>query len=254
MNASPWYIEFFEDGFYHRRWAPAARFQRAEREVDFIVEALGLPSGAAVLDLCCGEGRHAVALARRGYSVTGLDLSAYQLRVARRTARQAGVAVRWRRADMRDIPWRGPFDAVINILTSFGYLESDEEDFRVLEAVSRALKPGGKFLIDTINREMLVRRWEARTWQDEADGSLRLEDRSFDLLSGRQRNRVLLLGPDGVRQRKEINLRNYTLTELVKMLSRAGMALRQVWGGFDGQEYGLDSPRMIVLAEKEGIA
>ncbi len=249
---SKWYVDFFREGFYHRAWAPAERFQRAEREVDFIVEALGLTEGTSVLDLCCGEGRHAIELARRGYRMSGLDLSALHLRLARQAAKKASVSVRWHRADMREIPWEAEFDAVINIFTSFGYLESDEEDFKVLAAVARALKPGGRFLMDTINREMLVRYWQAHDWQEDTEGTLRLEDRRFDFLAGRQHNRILSIHPDGTRREREIDLRMYTLKELADMLSRAGLAVQRTWGGFDGREYGLDSRRMIVLSEKEG--
>ncbi len=249
---SKWYVDFFREGFYYRAWAPAERFQRAEREVDFIVEALGLPAGASVLDLCCGEGRHAVELARRGYRMSGLDLSVFHLGLARQAAKKADVSVRWHRADMRDIPWDGEFDAVINMFTSFGYLESDEEDFKVLMAVARALKPRGRFLLDTINREMLVRHWEAHDWREGADDTLLLEDRYFDSLAGHQRNRVLSIEPDGTRREREIDLRMYTLKELADMLSRAGLMVRQTWGGFDGRDYGLDTLRMIVLSEKQG--
>jgi SAM-dependent methyltransferase len=247
-----WYVDFFREGFYYHNWAPEKRFQRTEREVDFIVGAMGLPAGASVLDLCCGEGRHTVELARRGHRMTGLDLSALHLRLARQAAKEAGVSVRWHRADMRDIPWEGEFDAVINMFTSFGYLESDEEDFKVLAGVARALKPGGRFLLDTINREMLVRHWETHDWQKETNGTLRLEDRRFDFLAGRQHNRVLGIDPDGTRHEREIDLRMYTLKELAEMLSRAGLMVQRTWGGFDGRDYGLDTLRMIVLTEKEG--
>jgi SAM-dependent methyltransferase len=249
-----WYVDFFREGFFHHNWAPAERFQRAEREVDFIVEQLGVPSGASVLDLCCGEGRHSVALARRGYRMSGLDLCALHLRLAWRAAKEAGVSVRWHRADMRDIPWEGEFDAVINVFTSFGYLESDDEDFKVLAGVAKALKRGGRFLLDTINREMLVRHWQEHSWQEGDEDFLRLEDRRFDLLAGRQHNRVHSIHPDGTRSGHEIDLRMYTLKELADMLSRAGLAVRRTWGGFDGRDYDLDSRRMIVLSEKGDVA
>jgi SAM-dependent methyltransferase len=244
---SKWYVDFFREGFYQRAWAPE-RFQRAEREVDFIVEALVLPTGASVLDLCCGEGRHTIALARRGYHVTGLDLSALHLRLARQAAKEAGVSVRWHRADMRDIPWEGEFDAVINVFTSFGYFESDDEDFKVLVGVARALKPDGRFLLDTINREWLVRHLETHGWQE---GTLSIEDRSFDLLAGRQHNHILSIHRDGSRSEREIDLRMYTLREIAGMLAQADLQLRRTWGGFDGRDYGLDARRMIVLSEKE---
>src|SRR3990170_3061905 len=245
-----WYVDFFGEGFYYHNWAPSERFERKEREVDFVVEALGVPGDPAALDLCCGEGRHTVALARRGYQMTGLDLSALHLRLARQAAKEAGVNVRWHRADMRDIPWECEFDAAINMFTSFGYLESDEEDFKVLMAVAGALKPRGRFLLDTINLEMLMRHWEAHDWQQGVDGTVLLEERRFDFLAGRQHNRILSIHPDGSRSEREIDLRLYTLKELVDMLSQAGLTVRRTWGGFDGREYGLDSRRMIVLAEK----
>jgi hypothetical protein len=118
--------------------------------------------------------------------------------------------------------------------------------------VARALKPGGRFLVDVINREWLVRHGEAHGWREREDGTLDLEDRCFDLLAGRHRRRVLSIHPDGPRREQQIDLRIYTLKELADMLSRAGLVVRQVWGGFDGAEYGLDSRRMIVLAEKGG--
>jgi SAM-dependent methyltransferase len=246
-------VDFFRDGFYQNNWASAERFERAEREVDFIVEALSRHAGASFLDLCCGEGRHTIALARRGYRMSGLELSALHLRLARRAAKEAGVSVRWHRADMRDIPWEGEFDAIINMFTSFGYFESEEEDFKVLAGVARALGPGGRFLLDTINREMLVRHWEEHRWQEGGGGILRLEDRRFDFLAGRQYNRVLSIHPDGTRNEREIDLRLYTLKELGDMLSQAGLAILQTWGGFDGRDYDLDSRRMIVLSEKGAL-
>ena len=173
--------------------------------------------------------------------------------MARRAAREAGVRVRWLQADMRNIPWEEEFDAVINMFTSFGYLESDEEDQKVLEAAHKALKPGGRFLIDTINREMLMRRWEPRGEQKGLDGALRLEERDFDFLTSRQRVRVLGIYPDGSRRKQTIDLRLYTLTELAGMLSRAGLGFRKAWGWYDSQDYGFDSARMIVLAEKEHL-
>jgi SAM-dependent methyltransferase len=151
---------------------------------------------------------------------------------------------------MREIPWESEFDAVINMFTSFGYFEGDEEDSKVLAGVAGALKPGGRFLLDTINREWLVRHLETHGWQEGPDGTVSLEDRSFDLLSGRQRNRILSIRPDGSRRRRQIDLRMYTLKELSDMLSQTGLGVRRTWGGFDGREYGLNSRRMVVLSEK----
>jgi SAM-dependent methyltransferase len=168
---------------------------------------------------------------------TGLDLSALHLRHARRAAKEAGAAVRWHRGDMREIPWPGYFD-------------DEEDDFRVVEAVSRALKPGGRLLLDTINRDWLMRNWETHGWREREDGTLDLEERRFDAASGRNRVRVLSIRPDGGRDEHHIDLRLYTLKELSDMLSRAGLKVRRTWGGFDDREFGPDGRRMIVMAER----
>jgi 2-polyprenyl-3-methyl-5-hydroxy-6-metoxy-1,4-benzoquinol methylase len=123
----PWYQSVFERDYYDYFYiggprgflSPEQEAQRTDAQVDFIEKALGLPDGARVLYLCCGHGRHAVRLAQRGYRVTGLDLSAYHIRLAKAAAREARVDVEWVRADLRDVP-RGPFHAVINMFTTFG--------------------------------------------------------------------------------------------------------------------------------------
>ena len=104
-----------------------------ERETAFVVEALGLQEGDRVLDLACGHGRHAIALAQRGMVVTGQDLNEDYLRMAReRRQRVKGVEIETVHGDMRDIPFTDEFDAVINMFTAFGYFESEEEDEKVL--------------------------------------------------------------------------------------------------------------------------
>jgi SAM-dependent methyltransferase len=250
----PWYDGFFERDYFDI-WlgGPVDRVlppQRTVAEVDFIQRTLGLAPGSRILDLCCGHGRHALLLAERGYLVTGVDFSDRALRLARRRTRQAGLAVRWLKRDMRRIAFHEGFDAVINVFTAFGYFEPDVENEEVLHRVVGALKPGGRFLIDHINREHLVRHHEAHGWREASDGALLLEDVSMDLSASRSRREWTAVAPGGSRRCGRVDVRVYTLREFVGMLERAGLRFRQVWGGFDGQEYTLDSRRMIVLAEK----
>ncbi len=252
-SEAPWYRRLF-DGFYYDVWfrrgaSGEADAARTTAEVDFLLTALDLPPGAAVLDLACGHGRHAIDLARRGYQVTGLDLSASHLALARKAAAAAGVTVTWVEADMREPP-PGPFDAVINLYSAFGYLESDAADQAVLTAVGQALRPGGSFLLEMRNREQVVRRFQSHVWQPLADGSLFLQAATLDLLTGRIHTEVTLVEPDGRRESREFIMRQYTLAELVQMLAAAGLAVREAWGNFDGSHYTLDSPRLLVLAER----
>lgn len=253
-SAVPWYRRLF-DGFYYDVWfrrgaSGEADAARTQAEVDFLVPVLALVPGAALLDLACGHGRHSIELARRGYQVTGLDLSASHLDLAREAAAAAGVTVAWVEADMRRPP-PGPFDAVINLYSAFGYLESDAADQAVLTAVAHVLRPGGQFLLETRNREQVARTFHPRVWQPLADGSLFLQEATFDLVTGRIRTTVTLVEPDGRREHRDFIMRQYTLAELVHMLAAAGMTVRETWGGFDGSRYTPDSPRLLVLAERE---
>jgi SAM-dependent methyltransferase len=249
MEESPWYVEFFRRDYY-RAFAPRLEPERTRREVDFIVRALALEPGASVLDLCCGHGRHAIPLAQRGFNVTGLDLSAYHLRLARRAAREAGVSVRWLRRDMREIRVPAAYDAVIHMFTGFGYFDTDDEHLAVLQGVSRALKPGGRYLLDTTNRDWVVRNFRETDWQEYEDGSFTMERRRFDLLAGRIESEWSRVSARGRRSRHQIRFRAYTLAELAKMLGLVGLTVIQTWGDFDGSDYGLDTRRLILLAEK----
>ncbi len=131
-----WWDGYFDETFielYRAFLTP----ERTRREVRGLVKLLELPPGAAVLDLACGWGRHSVELARRGYTVTGLDWSPTLLGHARRRARRAGVDVEWVQGDMRELPWTGRFDVVLSLFSSLGYFLSDDEDLRVLRSSGR---------------------------------------------------------------------------------------------------------------------
>lgn len=240
------------DGFFGDDWlAMAPRdAERTAREVDFVVEKLGLERGARVLDLACGHGRHALELARRGYRVTGLDLSQPSLALARETAAAEGLDVELVHGDMRELPWEDEFDAVLSMFTAFGYFEDEADDQRVLGQIARALRPGASLLLDTISLFMLARGFQPRAWEELDDGRVLLEDRSYDPLSGRSIATWTLLALDGERSELRHSLRIYTLPELRGMLARAGLETESAWSGFDGREYGFEGSRLIVHARR----
>lgn len=250
MPGQPWFESFFVQGRYAQELLRIP-LERTEREVAFVLQVLDLPPGARVLDLCCGVGRHTVALAQRGYTVSGLDLDATALELAQQRAQEAGVQVTWHCADMRDIPYQGELDAVLCLFSSWGYYESDDEDGQVLAAVARALKPGGRFLLDTANRERIFGEHRTSEWRAEPDGTLVLTRRDLDLVSSRQTVTELFIAPSGHRSSRWHRFRFYTLTELVQKLRSVGLAFRSAWGDFDASPYTLTSRRMIVLAQKD---
>jgi SAM-dependent methyltransferase len=191
-----------------------------------------------------------VRLAQRGYRVTGLDLSAYHLRLAKQAARAAAVEVELVHADMREIPRGRRFDVIINCFTAFGYFEREREDQRVLDGVARALKPGGRFFIDTMNHDGLMGMFRESDALKRPDGGLSMEFRHYDAQTGRINVDWVFVERDGTRRKAFHSLRLYTYPEFAAMLAKAGLRPVRAWGNFDGSGYAMRSPRMIVLAEK----
>lgn len=252
MSQEPaWYESFFGQD-YLDVYGYQFTDERARKETAFAARALDLQPGERVLDLCCGQGRHAVLLAAMGLDVTGLDLSQQYLRLTEAAAREHNVTLRTVHADMREIPFESHFDAIVNMFSSFGYLESEEEDAKVLAAVAGALKPGGRFLMDLINREWVVNNYVQNDWHQGEDGTLYLEHREVDLLASRNHVTFTAISPDG--GRREIvghHFRLYTLTEVLGLLARAGLQFRAVYGGFDAEPYAITTRRMIIVSQKE---
>ena len=245
-----WYEQFFgEDYMRFHVLGGEGHEKRAPAECDFVVSTLELEPGSRVLDLCCGQGRHAVELARRGFQVTGLDLSEYLLGLARQKAEQAGIEVELVRGDMRDLPWRSEFDAVINMFTSFGYLESEEEDERVLRAVHEALRPGGRMLLDLPSWDRMATRHTPRNWYEHEE-CLVLDDDEWDPVTGHWSRRRCIIAHSGARREHHFTLRIYTHPEVAAMLRRAGLAWEKTYGDLDGAEYGPGSRRMLLVARK----
>jgi 2-polyprenyl-3-methyl-5-hydroxy-6-metoxy-1,4-benzoquinol methylase len=244
-----WYETFFDE-----HWLTISSHthtpEKSAAEVEFLISGLGLEPGQRVLDIPCGHGRHSVELARRGMRVVGVDLSAEPLELARSAARAAGVELDLRRVDMREIEFRDEFDAALNLWTSFGYFETEAEDRLVLDRVLRALRPGGAFVIETINLHGVLRRFEPRAWHELGDGRLLLEERAFDPWTGRMHSGWTLVQPSGERIEMSFATRAYTLVELTGMMAEAGFDVEGAWGDYQGSDYRVDSRRMIVLARR----
>jgi ubiquinone/menaquinone biosynthesis C-methylase UbiE len=248
MKDIPWYQAFFGED-YLRIYAPFLPPEKTEREVAGIITLLNLPEGSRILDLCCGHGRHAIPLAQHGYQITGLDLSERLLERAEAEAEIQGVNIRWVHSDMKHIPFENEFDAVINVFTSFGYLENEDEDRQVLQQVYRALKPQGLFLLESVYQPRVMRSFTPHGITRYDDGLLVLEERRIDLLSSRNEVRITMLEKEGRRTEHRHSMRIYTLSELVQMLSSVDLPVQAYYGGFDGSILTMDS-RLVVISQK----
>ncbi len=251
MAQAPWYQTLFGEE-YLRLWEPALPPERTAREVEQIVELLEMRDGSRILDLCCGQGRHAIPLAQRGYRVTGLDLSPTLLDKARDRAAAAGVEVNWLPGDMRELRFAEEFDAVINIFTAFGYFKTEAEDLRVLHGVRRALMPAGRFLLETLHRDSLLRRFQPAGARRLEDGVLAVEERSLDLLRSRSETLLTAIYPDGRRSEYRFSVRMYTLAEFARLFAAASLQLEAFYGGLDGSPLTLDSWRLALVGKREG--
>jgi 2-polyprenyl-3-methyl-5-hydroxy-6-metoxy-1,4-benzoquinol methylase len=246
--AADWFDGFFE-GSWLDEIALHAPAERTEQQVAFLLDQFDDAPGRRLLDLACGHGRIALPLARAGWQVTGLDLSERSLALAREAAESEGLQIDWAHGDMREPP-PGPFDAVVNVFTSFGYFEDEAENQRVLDAVAAALVPEGLFLIDTLNLLGLVKRYRERSWEWTETGAIFLQEHQFDVLAGRNLARWTFVREDGSRSEILHSVRTYTPHELAVMLEQAGLEITGSWGDFEGGQLGFDSPRVIVLARK----
>jgi SAM-dependent methyltransferase len=244
--------EWFEDEtFWETLYAflfPEAKFTAAEAEVDKALRLVGF-SGQSVLDLACGPGRHSLALARRGYRVTGVDRSRYLLDKARALAGQGGVDVEWVEADMRSFVRPEAFDLGLSLFSSFGYFETDEDNRLVLQNLWRSLRPGGVCVLDLMGRETLARRFQPVLCHELPDGGL-LVDRPLvlDDWTRVQSEWILIRGESA--RRFHIRLRLYSGNELKQLLSQVGFSRVHLWGDLDGNPYGADARRLVAVGWK----
>ncbi|MEK3901261.1 class I SAM-dependent methyltransferase [Paenibacillus sp. FSL R7-0179] len=240
---SEWYEKCFGEDYlivYRHR-----DFSGARHEVESMIQWLGLPRGAKVLDLCCGMGRHSLALSQAGYEVTGVDLSKVLLREAR--AQAGAEQVTWLQSDMRELPLAGGFDAVVNLFTSFGYFEEDEEQIKVLKEICRMLKPGGRFIIDFLNPAYVIRHLVPHSVRE--DGDVRI-DETRRIEEGYVKKDILLTSKAGSTPARKCQerVKLYTLEDFRRMLDAAGLRLDTVHGGYDEEEYNAESSaRMIFM-------
>ncbi|MFI5346871.1 MAG: class I SAM-dependent methyltransferase [Elusimicrobiota bacterium] len=221
-------------------------------QIDGVERFLGLEPRSRVLDLGCGSGRRTLELARRGHRVLGIDPDERALTEARAAAKSERLNVHFIKSDPRKISYRAEFDAVVSLDGAFGQLPTDRDDERALDCVRKALKPGAKLLIDVLNKEWLMRHFEPNFWENGEDGrgAVVLDQIAFDFQKGRLDNKRTIVSGDGKRTPSFLSVRIYALTELMAQTERAGLEYRQCWGGFDGAAYGMDSPRLIALAER----
>lgn len=244
-----WYRDFFH-GIALDLWRKAAPPESTRADVAFLQRALGLEAGARVLDVPCGLGRHSLELAASGFRITGVDLSREAIEEARANAATRGLAVDWQVADMRELPWEGKFDGAFCFGNSFGYLDpAGNREF--IRAVSRALKPGARFAIDTgMTAESILPRLRDREWA-QIDDILFLEENRYHAAESRIET-IYTFVRGGVTETRTGLQCVYTLRELCALLSQAGLTPGEPHAAVDGTPFRLASPCLVLVSEKTG--
>lgn len=241
-----WWRTYFDDAFFdlHIDLFPESD---SRREVAAILELLGLPGDARVLDVPCGWGRH-TELLRDVVSCFGADLSMDLLRRAGANATDAGAPVRYAAADLRELPFRdGSFDAVLNVFTSLGLFIDDAEDVRALQEARRVLRPGGKLLLESMHRDDVIASYAEKDRWTLANGTEVRVRRRFDPVRGISHERLRWRRGEASGEKRH-SLRLRTATEIDGLIRSAGLIPEAWYGGWDGDDLRFDSPHVIVVA------
>ena len=237
---------FFSD-FYLRAHADEEGDVEADVQAQAAARLAACPAGGDLLDVPCGYGRHAIALARAGYRVVGVDRSRTLLAEARRRAGEGPPELV--EADYRELPFAdASFDAALNLFSSLGYL-GDEEDAKVLGEIRRVLRPDARLVIEIMHRDRLVHAFRETDWRMVGAGRLLLEQRTFDAASGVAQTTQTLIDKTGERDSRSFSVRVYTATELVAMLMRAGFEEAKCYGDLDGGRFGTTT-RLVIVARR----
>jgi SAM-dependent methyltransferase len=239
-----WYEEWFSSDAYDLVYEHRDVVE-AEQCIDLIEREVQPHPRAHIVDVGCGRGRHALILAKRGFDVTGLDLSPSAIDKARERADDAGLDVNFMVGDMREPLGTDVADGVVNLFTTFGYFEDDADNLQALRAMTEALRPGGWLVQDFLNvpyvHEHLVPHDERTT----DEGVTIQQDRAIE--NGRI-NKDITIEHDGRTYQYTESVRLLTLYDLTAMYDEVGLEVEAVYGHYDGRTYTPGTPRCIVQA------
>lgn len=203
-----------------------------------------------VLDIACGAGRHSLELARRGFDVTGFDLSEFLIGEAKKSLKSAeekNLNAKFLIKDMRNFNFKNSFDIAVNIFTSFGYFDNDEENFSVIKNVSRSLKRGGYFLFDFLNKKHLEKNLVPYS-ENKVDGHLMKQSRKIE--NGYVKKKIFIKSSKKTMNFEE-KLRLYSAHEFKYAFENNGLSLKNSFGDYYGSKFNeTKSPRLILIAQK----
>lgn len=248
MN-SRWYEEFFNADAALDVWQKYVTPEMTRAEADFLDSVLKIRSDGHLLDVPCGNGRHSVELASRGFHLTGVDISKKNMDRARAKAEAQDVEARFVHGDMRELPVATHFDGAFCFGNSFGYLDYDGMQGFVAR-ISTLLKPKGKFCIDTsMSAESILPDLAVKTWFSMDDMYL-LAENCYNAGESRLDTTYTTLFPDGRSDVRKSSHWVYTVAEISRLLSSVGLQTVATYGSLDKEPFNVKKDRLLLVAEK----
>jgi 2-polyprenyl-3-methyl-5-hydroxy-6-metoxy-1,4-benzoquinol methylase len=242
--------EWFEDWFNSKEYLDVYQHRNesdAKLLFELIIKNIEIPIKGKVLDLACGPGRHSILFARRGFDVTGIDLSDNLLRVAESSARKEKLDVRFIKSDIRKVELSEKFDLIVNLFTSFGYFETDEDNFSIFRTASYLLKPGGYFVFDFLNSTFIENNLVKESREDKSHEKIIQRRR----IEGDRVIKDIIIQNNGIAKTFYESVKLYRWGELHKAINENGLAIKKTFGDFTGSDFKeATSPRMIIIAQK----
>jgi len=258
MNNSKkqWYETLFEN--YGEKYDSESFTQGTSGECDFIERELNYDKSHKILDVGCGTGRHTIELTRRGYSLTGIDLSESQLKRAREKAENSELKINFQQHDARNLPFENEFDVAIMLCEGgFPLMETDEMNFGILKSVTKSLKAKGKFIFTTLNGLFpLYHSVEEFCDSTGGDGNATYRSTTFDLMTFRDHNKTEFEDDNGNKKTLEANERYYVPSEITWLLKSLGYRKIEIFGARLGafsrnDRLTTEDFEMLVIAEKQ---
>ncbi|MBF0529335.1 MAG: class I SAM-dependent methyltransferase [Deltaproteobacteria bacterium] len=250
-----WYEELFEN--YGMKYDNQVYTQGTLGECDFIEKEIAYDKAAEILDIGCGTGRHSIELAKRGYTVVGIDLSESQLKRAGEKASEQNLQIVFQQHDARNLPFSHEFDLAIMLCEGgFSLMESDEMNFQILQSAAKALKPNGKLIFTALNGLFpLFHSVKEFLTQETKEGHATFGDCSFDLMTFRDHVTICVEDDLGNKKELQCNERYYVPSEITWLLKTVNFKTIDIYGSKLGafsrtDKLSTEDFEMLVIAEK----